>query len=236
MLTIAKEFGVTDITPATLKPELITRILQAQTEAQGNIFAQGILEIVEDGFGFLRRRRLLPSPDDVYVGSSQVRRLGLRTGDYVTGQTANEDNEKYVASCGRGRHASTRGAKRRPLSKRSRCLHRRDVDLEIEGANLSKRLSTRGTSRLGTAGADRVAPKAGRRLLRTSLTERAITPTAHHGVLVGERPRKLRHPRSIKGGLLAKLRDPETTRVARLSSSAPSDGRDVATSRSSSTR
>jgi len=81
MLAIAKEFGVTDITPATLKPELITRILQAQTEAQGNIFAQGILEIVEDGFGFLRRRSLLPSPDDVYVGSSQVRRLGLRTGD-----------------------------------------------------------------------------------------------------------------------------------------------------------
>ena len=68
MLAIAKEFGVTDITPATLKPELITRILQAQTEAQGNIFAQGILEIVEDGFGFLRRRSLLPSPDDVYVG------------------------------------------------------------------------------------------------------------------------------------------------------------------------
>ncbi|MGH2490935.1 MAG: Rho termination factor N-terminal domain-containing protein, partial [Candidatus Limnocylindria bacterium] len=67
MLAIAKEFGVTDITPATVKSELITRILQAQTEAQGNIFAQGILEIVEDGFGFLRRRSLLPSPDDVYV-------------------------------------------------------------------------------------------------------------------------------------------------------------------------
>jgi len=98
MLAIAKEFGVTDITPATLKPELITRILQAQTEAQGNIFAQGILEIVEDGFGFLRRRSLLPSPDDVYVGSSQVRRLGLRTGDYVTGQTRPpKDNEKYFS-------------------------------------------------------------------------------------------------------------------------------------------
>src|SRR5688500_19927420 len=96
MLAIATEFGVTDITPATLKPELITRILQAQTEAQGNIFAQGILEIVEDGFGFLRRRSLLPSPDDVYAGSSQVRRLGLRTGDYVTGRTRPQKaNKKY---------------------------------------------------------------------------------------------------------------------------------------------
>src|SRR5256886_12586871 len=98
MLAIAKEFGVTAITPGTAKPELITRILQAQTEAQGNIFAQGILEIVEDGFGCLRRRSLLPSPDDVYVGSSQVRRLGLRTGDYVTGQTRPpKDNEKYFS-------------------------------------------------------------------------------------------------------------------------------------------
>ena len=87
MLAIAKELGVTDITADMNKQDVITRILQAQTEAQGNIFAQGILEIVEDGFGFLRRRSLLPSPDDVYVGSSQVRRLGLRTGDFITGQT-----------------------------------------------------------------------------------------------------------------------------------------------------
>ena len=79
LLAMAKEFGVSDITAAMNKQDVITRILQAQTEAQGNIFAQGILEIVEDGFGFLRRRSLLPSPDDVYVGSSQVRRLGLRT-------------------------------------------------------------------------------------------------------------------------------------------------------------
>jgi len=57
MLEAAKEFGVTDLTGATTKDDIIMRILQAQTEAQGNIFAQGILEIVEDGFGFLPAAR-----------------------------------------------------------------------------------------------------------------------------------------------------------------------------------
>ena len=59
LVDIGKEFNVEGA--ATLpRQDLITRVLQAQTEAQGNIFAQGILEIVEDGFGFLRRRSLLP--------------------------------------------------------------------------------------------------------------------------------------------------------------------------------
>ena len=87
LLEAAAEFKVSDVTAASPKDEVMMRILQAQTEAQGNIFAQGILEIVEDGFGFLRRSNLLPSPQDVYVSSSQVRRIGLRTGDVVTGQT-----------------------------------------------------------------------------------------------------------------------------------------------------
>jgi len=97
LVDIGKEFNVEGA--ATLpRQDLITRVLQAQTEAQGNIFAQGILEIVEDGFGFLRRSNLLPSPQDVYVSSSQVRRIGLRTGDFVTGQTRPpKDSEKYFS-------------------------------------------------------------------------------------------------------------------------------------------
>src|SRR5918992_6163336 len=58
--------------------------------------ADGILEIVDEGFGFLRVGGVMPSPDDIYVSSSQVRRFGLRTGDRVTGQTrAPKDQEKY---------------------------------------------------------------------------------------------------------------------------------------------
>ena len=67
------------------KDDLVERILQRQTERAGQDYATGILDVVEEGFGFMRRHGLLPSPDDVYVSSSQVRRFGLRIGDRVTG-------------------------------------------------------------------------------------------------------------------------------------------------------
>jgi transcription termination factor Rho len=67
------------------KDELVERIIQVQTERGGQPFAAGILDVVEDGYGFMRRRGLMPSPDDVYVSSSHVRRFGLRAGDRVAG-------------------------------------------------------------------------------------------------------------------------------------------------------
>ncbi len=82
------------------KQDLIYAILQAQTEKTGNIFAQGVLEILPDGFGFLRSPDFsyLPGPDDIYVSPSQIRRFNLRTGDLVTGQIRQpKDNERYFA-------------------------------------------------------------------------------------------------------------------------------------------
>jgi transcription termination factor Rho len=76
------------------KQDLVFRLLQAHTEQQGNIFSAGVLEIVEDGFGFLRQERFLPGNMDVYVSQSQIRRFGLRTGDMVSGQVRPpKDNE-----------------------------------------------------------------------------------------------------------------------------------------------
>ncbi len=228
MLAIAKEFGVTDITPATLKPELITRILQAQTEAQGNIFAQGILEIVEDGFGFLRRRSLLPSPDDVYVGSSQVRRLGLRTGDYVTGQTRPpKDNEKYFSLL---RVEAVNGvdpevAKRRPLFEALTPVFPDEMfDLEIEGANLSQRLINL-VNPLGFGQRALIVspPKAGKTTLLKDIANGIAGnhPDVHiMVVLVGERPEEVTDiRRSIKGEVFSSTFDEPTenhTRVAEL--------------------
>src|SRR5215510_14099082 len=63
---------------AERKEELVDAILQRQTERAGHAYATGILDIVDEGFGFMRRHGLLPSPEDVYVSSSQVRRFGLR--------------------------------------------------------------------------------------------------------------------------------------------------------------
>ena len=91
----AKTLGVSGV--STLKKQdLVFRLLQVQSEKQGNIFSGGVIDIVDDGYGFLRGESLLPSNTDVYVSQSQVRRFGLRTGDYVTGQVRQpKDGEKY---------------------------------------------------------------------------------------------------------------------------------------------
>lgn len=78
------------------KTDLIFRLLRAKAERDGLIFGGGVLQIVEDGIGFLRSDHLLPGPEDVYVSQSQIRRFGLRTGDMVIGQVRPpKDNEKY---------------------------------------------------------------------------------------------------------------------------------------------
>ncbi len=92
---IAKEQSVGGYTRLK-KTDLIFRLLRAKAERDGLIFGGGVLQIVEDGIGFLRSDHLLPGPEDVYVSQSQIRRFGLRTGDMVIGQVRPpKDTEKY---------------------------------------------------------------------------------------------------------------------------------------------
>jgi transcription termination factor Rho len=78
------------------KYDLILDLLRAQAEQQGYNFGGGVLDIVEDGIGFLRPEKFLPSSDDIYVSQSQIRRFGLRTGDMIVGQVRPpKDTEKY---------------------------------------------------------------------------------------------------------------------------------------------
>src|SRR5574337_664963 len=82
------------------KQELIFAILQAQTEQNGYIYGEGVLETLPDGFGFLRAPdyNYLPGPDDIYVSPSQIRRFDLRTGDTISGQVRPpKDTERYFA-------------------------------------------------------------------------------------------------------------------------------------------
>ncbi len=82
------------------KQELIFAILQGQTEKNGVIFGEGVLETLSDGFGFLRApdSNYLPGPDDIYISPSQIRRFGLRTGDIVSGQIRPpKEGERYFA-------------------------------------------------------------------------------------------------------------------------------------------
>lgn len=92
---IARSMEVTGYTRLK-KYDLVMRLLRANAEKLGYIFGGGILEIVQDGIGFLRSDHLLPGPEDVYVSQSQIRRFGLRTGDFVIGQVRPpKDTEKY---------------------------------------------------------------------------------------------------------------------------------------------
>ncbi|MFH1902344.1 MAG: transcription termination factor Rho [Candidatus Omnitrophota bacterium] len=95
----AKELEVNGVS-GLKKQDLIFKILQAKTEKKGFIFGRGVLEVLSEGFGFLRSTNYnyLPSPDDIYVSPSQIRKFSLRTGDVVSGQIRPpKDNEKYFA-------------------------------------------------------------------------------------------------------------------------------------------
>ncbi len=97
LLEMASEWGIANATRLR-RHDLIYRLLQAQTEQQGNIFGSGVLDVVEDGYGFLRQERFLPGPEDVYVSQSQIRKFGLRTGDFVSGQVRPpKESEKFFS-------------------------------------------------------------------------------------------------------------------------------------------
>ncbi|MGE5598590.1 MAG: transcription termination factor Rho [Bacteroidota bacterium] len=94
---MAREYGLAQY-DRLRKRELIFELLKVLALRDGLLFSQGILEILADGFGFLRVGNYTPGPDDIYVSSSQVRRFNLRTGDLVSGQVRPpKDNEKYFA-------------------------------------------------------------------------------------------------------------------------------------------
>ncbi len=110
-LSVLKEKSIPDLTAIARdlnvqsmgglrKQELIFKILQAQAEKDGLIYAEGVLEVLPDGFGFLRAPdyNYLPGPDDIYVSPSQIRRFDLRTGDTISGQVRPpKDTERYFA-------------------------------------------------------------------------------------------------------------------------------------------
>ena len=96
---VAKKYNLNGIS-GMKKQDLIFKVLQAQSEKEGNMYGEGVLEVLEDGFGFLRSANYsyLPSPDDIYVSPSQIRKFNLRTGDTVSGQIRPpKEGERYFA-------------------------------------------------------------------------------------------------------------------------------------------
>ncbi|MFH1940789.1 MAG: transcription termination factor Rho [bacterium] len=99
LIALAQEMNVPGYS-GLRKQELIFRILEDQTQKDGNIFSEGVLEILPDGYGFLRSpdTNYLPGPDDIYISPSQIKRFSLRTGDMVSGQIRPpKENERFFA-------------------------------------------------------------------------------------------------------------------------------------------
>jgi transcription termination factor Rho len=128
------------------KQELIFAILQAQADKDGKMRGSGVLEILPDGFGFLRAPdyNYLPGPDDIYVSPSQIRRLGLRTGDTIEGLVrAPKDGERYFAllKVEAINFDSPEAAKKKTLFANLTPLHPEEkFKLEMEPENFSMRL------------------------------------------------------------------------------------------------
>ena len=99
LLDLGDELGIPGLS-GLRKQELIFKLLEAKTEKDGFIFAEGVLQILQEGYGFLRSPdyNYLPGPDDIYVSPSQIKRFDLRTGDTISGQVRPpKENEKYFA-------------------------------------------------------------------------------------------------------------------------------------------
>jgi len=97
LLKIAKEYNINNFSRIK-KMDLIFKILQAETEKKGYMFSEGILEIMDEGFGFLRTGGYLPSENDIYISPSQIRRFNLSIGDLVSGQVRPpKEGERYYA-------------------------------------------------------------------------------------------------------------------------------------------
>jgi transcription termination factor Rho len=100
LLEFAESLGVFEGVARARKQDVIFNVLKAHARSGGGIWAEGVLEILQDGFGFLRSadESYLAGPDDIYVSPSQIRRFNLRTGDYITGRVRHpKEGERYFA-------------------------------------------------------------------------------------------------------------------------------------------
>ena len=203
---------------ALRKQELIFRLLQAETERQGNIFSAGVLEIVEEGFGFLRRGRFMPGGMDVYVSQTQIRRFGLRTGDMVSGQVRPpKDNEKFF---GLLRVEAVNGmdpeaAKHRPnFDSLTPIFPRQMFNLETDPANITGRLiNLLAPIGRGQRGLIVAPPKAGKTLLLKTIANSILANYSDVQLmiaLIGERPEEVTDMRrSVKAEVYSSTFDEE---------------------------
>ena len=227
LLDTAKNLGLTGYT-GLKKQDLVLRLLQASAELQGNIFGGGVLEIMDEGYGFLHPEKLKPGANDVYASQSQIRRFGLRTGDMITGQVRLPKNgEKYQSLL---RIETVNGidpeqAKGRPYFNQLTPIFPNEmINLETTQGNLATRLiNLIAPIGRGQRGLIVSPPKAGKTML---LKQIANGITSNYNdihlmiCLIGERPEEVTDmERSVKGEVVSSTFDEPVeshTKVAEL--------------------
>ena len=228
LLAKAKELDVAGIS-GLKKQDIILRLLQAQSEAEGHILSGGVLEVVDDSYGFLRGESLLPAPTDVYVSQSLVRRSGLRTGDYVIGSVRPpKQGEKYygLSRVDLVNGVNSAEAASRPFFENLTAVfpHQKFALETEDSAELSGRvIDLVAPMGRGQRGLIVSPPKAGKTMLLQSIANGIAVnhPEVHlMVVLIGERPEEVTEmKRSVRGEVIASTFDEpveEHTRVAEL--------------------
>ena len=214
---VAKDLSVAGAT-GMRKQELIFQILKAQTEQSGFIFSEGVLEVLPDGFGFLRAPdyNYLPGPDDIYVSPSQIRKFDLHTGDTVSGQIRPpKEGERYFAliKVEAVNFESPEHAREKvffenltPLYPQERCR------LETESPNLSARVMDLMTPiGKGQRGLIVAAPRTGKTMLLQNIAQSVAKnhPEVYLIVLlIDERPEEVTDmQRSVNGEVISSTFD-----------------------------
>ncbi len=216
---MAKSSGIV-VTPQLKKQDIIKALMSTPPAAEENtntsITSEGILDIVQEGFGFLRGERMLASPNDVYVSQSQIRRFALRTGDKVVGQVRPpKENERYLSLLRveliNGMDPDT--ARKRPSADQlTPIFPNQQIKLETEPNILSTRLvDLVAPIGRGQRGLIVSPPKAGKTLLLKTIANGIAVnhPDIHLMVLlIGERPEEVTDMRrSVQGEVISSTFD-----------------------------
>jgi transcription termination factor Rho len=215
-------------TSSMRKQELIFKILEAQTQQNGLIFAEGVLQVLPEGYGFLRSPdyNYLPGPDDIYVSPSQIKKFDLRTGDTVSGQIRSpKDSERYFAllRVEAVNHEHPDVAKTKPFFDNLTPLYPQEAfNLEHDPEDLSTRLINlicpigKGQRSLIVA-----QPRTGKTIL---LQKIANAITANHPevylivLLIDERPEEVTDmERSVRGEVISSTFDEPAERHVQVS-------------------
>jgi transcription termination factor Rho len=222
LMETAKQMGIEDYS-SMRKQDLIFALLQSEIEQNGLIYGEGVIEILPDGFGFLRAPdyNYLPGPDDIYVSPSQIRRFNLRVGDTVSGQIRPpKDSERYFAllKVETINLESPEKARDKVLFDNLTPLYpMQKLELETSSDNLSARVMDLLTPiGMGQRGIIVSPPRTGKTMLMQSI---ANSITQNHPdvvlmvLLIDERPEEVTDmQRSVKGEVISSTFDEPATR------------------------